>query len=310
MTNMLYTPEQAARSTIAALRHLTVLPRTVRQDFSTEFVAGRGQTVNVLAPTRLSDEGDSQSEARVYSKADREARREIVFDEIAQDYVSVSMTDQVYKAVRLPDDFATFDLTSLEQQVLRPMAESVVDGLTSPLVDVMTGIDTDANIPEIAVDGSNVRQALIQARRVLNSRKVPQAGRVIAVGPGVEAAFLSDDLLQKANESGSTGVLREATIGRLFGFDIVADPALPEDYAVAYDRDAFALVTRPSRAPEGAAFAATRAQDGFAMRYIQHYSPIHLEDQAVLDAFVGAAVLDERRAVSLTLGDGVGGEGN
>ena len=303
MATQLYTPEQAAVSSIAALRYLTVLPRTVRQDFSTEFVAGRGQTVNVLAAPTVSDEGTSQAAARVYTKANRDARDAIVFDELTQRYVPVTMSDQIYKAVRLPDDFMTFTLTSLEQQVIRPMAESVVDGLTAPLVDLMSDVDTDVGIPALAEDGSNVRQVLIQARRVLNARKVPQAGRFVAVGPGVEAALLSDELLQKANESGSDGVLREATLGRLFGFEIVADPNLPDDYAVAYDRDAFALVTRPSVAPQGAGFASTVAQDGFGLRYLQHYNPTQLEDQAVLDAFVGAAVLDDQRAVSFTIGD-------
>ena len=306
MAIQLYTPEQAARSSIAALRHLTVLPRTVRQDISAEYVSGRGQTVNVVASPTLSDSGSSQAEARVYTAANRTARDAIVFDDITQNYVPVTMDTQVYKAVRLPDDFMTFTLTSLEQQVIRPMAESVVDGLTAPLVDIMSNVDTDPGIPALAEDGSNVRQVLIQARRVLNARKVPQAGRFVAVGPGVEAALLSDELLQRANESGSDGVLREATIGRLFGFEIVADPALPDDYAVAYDRDAFAHVTRPSRAPEGAGFSSTVASDGFSLRYLQHYNPLQLEDQAVLDAFVGAAVLDEQRAVSFTLGEAPG----
>lgn len=302
MATQLYTPEQAARSSIAALRHLTVLPRTVRQDFSSEFVAGRGQTVNVLASPTLSDTGASQSAARVYTQANRTARDAIVFDDLTQRYVPVSMTDQIYKAVRLPDDFMTFSITSLEQQVIRPMAESVVDGLTAPLVDIMSDVDTDAGVPEVAADGSNVRSALIQLRKVLNGRKVPQAGRFVAVGPGLEAAFLEDELLQRVNESGSDGVLREATLGRLFGFEIVADPNLPDDYGVAYDRDAFALVTRPSVAPQGAGFSSTVAQDGFSLRYLQHYNPLQLEDQAVLDAFVGAAVLDEQRAVSFSLG--------
>lgn len=308
MAHQLYTPEQAARSSIAALRHLSVLPRTVRQDFSNEFVAGRGQTVNVLRPARLSNEGGSQEEARVYTPANRSARDAIVFDEIEQDYASISLTDQVYKAVRLPDDFMTFTLTGLEDNVLRPMAEAVVDRMVAPLIDVMTDVDSDDSIDEVDPAGSNVRQVLIQARRVLNSRKVPQAGRTVAVGAGVEAAFLQDELLQKANESGTDGMLREATIGRLFGFNIIVDAALPDDYAVAYDREAFAHITRPSRAPEGAAFSATRAQDGFSLRYLQHYNPLQLEDQAVLDAFAGADVLDERRAVSFSLGDG--DEGN
>ncbi|WP_314325446.1 P22 phage major capsid protein family protein [Paenarthrobacter ilicis] len=293
MANTLYTPQQAARSTLAALRWLSLLPRTVRQDFSNEFVAGRGQTVNVRKPI-------SAGTAKVYTKANRDARAAIQFNELAETFVPVKLEDQVYNAVRLPDDFATFTLENLQQQVLIPQAQSVVDELATPLIDEMTAIGTDASIPAILANGSNVRSALIQTRKVLNARKVPQAGRTIAVGADLEAAFLEDELLQKANESGTTETLREARIGRLFGFDIIADPALPGDFGIGYHKDAFAFVTRPSRQPEGAAKSATVSQDGFSLRWIQHYNPLQLEDQSVVDTFYGAATLDATRAVSFS----------
>ena len=293
MANTLYTPAQAARSTLAALRWLSLLPRTVRQDFSAEFVAGRGQTVNVRKPI-------TAGKAKVYTKANRDARAAIQFNDLDEQFVPVKLEDQVYNAVRLPDDFATFSLENLQRQVLIPQAESVVDELSSPLIDEMTAIATDASIPAILPDGSNVRSALIQARKVLNARKVPAANRFVAVGADLEAAFLEDELLQKANESGTTETLREATIGRLFGFTIVADPNLPADFGSAYHQDAFAFVTRPSRQPEGAAKSATVSQDGFSLRWIQHYNPLQLEDQSVVDTFYGAATLDATRAVSLT----------
>jgi hypothetical protein len=292
VANTLYTAEQAARSTLAALRWLTVLPRTVRQDFASDFVAGAGQTVNVRAPI-------SVGAARTYTAANRAARAAIVFDDLTETWVPVTMEDQVYKAVRLPDDFATFSLTDLERQVLRPQAESVVDGLTAPLVTEFNAVATDAAIPTL--DDTNIREVLIQARAVLNARKVPMSDRYVALSPAAEAAALSDELLQKANESGSDGVLREATIGRLFGFTIVTDPNLTDGLGVAYHRDAFAHVTRPSRNPEGAAKSATVAQDGFALRWLQHYNPLQLEDQSVVDTFVGAATLDADRAVSFDM---------
>lgn len=292
MANTLYTAEQAARSTLAALRWLTTLPRTVRQDFASDFVAGAGQTVNVRAPI-------SVGAARTYTAANRAARAAIVFDDLTETWVPVTMEDQVYKAVRLPDDFATFSLTDLERQVLRPQAESVVDGLSAPLVTEFNAVATDAAIPTL--DDTNIREVLIQARAVLNARKVPMSDRYVALSPAAEAAALSDELLQKANESGSDGVLREATIGRLFGFTIITDPNLTDGLGVAYHRDAFAHVTRPSRNPEGAAMSATVAQDGFALRWLQHYNPLQLEDQSVVDTFVGAATLDADRAVSFDM---------
>jgi len=290
----LFSPEQAARATLSSLRWLTNLPRTVRQDFSNEFVAGRGQTVNVLGPI-------SAGTAKVYTKANRDARAAITFNDITQTWIPVTLEDQVYNAVRLPDDFATFTLEDMTRQVLRPQAESVVDALAAPLVDEMSAIATDASIPQVAPDGSNFREVLIKTRQVLNDRKIPAANRFFAVGSDLEAAALQDELLQKVNESGTSDVLREATLGRLFGFTIIADQALASDFGIGYHRDAFAHVTRPSRQPDGAAFSASVAQDGYALRWIQHYNPLQLEDQSVVDTFFGAATLDANRAVSVAL---------
>lgn len=292
MAHVLYTPEQAARATLASLRWLTNLPRTVRQDFSAEFVAGRGQTVNVLGPV---DAG----KANVYTKAQRDAREAIKFNELNQTWFPVKLEDQIYNALRLPDDFATFTLTDLTRQVLVPQAESVVNDLAAPLIAEMVATETDEKIPAMALDGSNALNVLIKARQVLNERHIPTDGRYFAVGADLEAAILSLPQLQKVNESGSSEVLRNATIGRLFGFEIVADPALPADFGVAYHRDAFAHIMRPSRQPEGAAKSATVAQDGFALRWIQHYNPLQLEDQSVVDTFYGATTLDANRAVSV-----------
>jgi hypothetical protein len=294
VAHTLYTPVQAARATLASLRWLTNLPRTVRQDFSAEFVAGVGQTVNVRGPINAGT-------ARVYTKANRTARAAIQFNDLTETWFPVTLEDQVYNAVRLPDDFATFTLTDLTQQVLRPQAESVVDQLAAPLIANMVAIGTDSDIPAVAPDGSNFLTVLIKARQVLNERHIPTDGRTFAVGSNIEAAALQLTQLQKVNESGTADVLRNATLGRLMGFDIVADPALPADFAVAYHRDAFAHVTRPSRQPQGAAFSATVAAEGYALRWIQHYNPLQLEDQSVVDTFYGATTLDANRAVSARL---------
>ncbi len=304
MAHTLYTPEQAARATLAVLRHQTLLPRTVRQDFSQEFVAGRGQTVNVLGPISAGD-------ARVYTKSDRDSRAAIQFNDLDQTWFPVTLEDQVYNAIRLPDDFATFTLTNLTQQVLRPQAESVVDELAAPLIAQMVAITNEDGadaVPALAPDGSNFADVLVALRKVLNKRKVPAAGRYVAVGANAEAALLLAPQLQKVNESGSSEVLRNATLGQLFGFTIIADPTLPDDFILAYNRDAFAHVTRPSRQPDGAAYSASVAEGGYALRWIQHYNPLQLEDQSVVDTFYGATTLDPLRAVSTTVeGGGAGG---
>lgn len=299
MAHTLYSSEQAATAALEALRYLSVLPRTVRMDYSTEFVAGRGQTVNVLAPI-------SAGEAKVYTKAKRTAREAIEFNDLAQTWVPVTLEDQIYNAVRLPDDFATFTLRDLTREVLVPQAQSVVDGLAAPLITEMNAIAADAEAAvTVEADGSsNVLRGLIRMNQVLNDRKVPRAGRTLAVGTDWEAALLSLPQLQKVNEAGDGGsMLRQAQIGNLFGFNIIVAPELASDKAVAYHRDAFAFVTRPSRVPEGAPHGAVVSQDGFALRHIMQYNPIQLEDQSIVDAFFGSTTLDANRAVAATIAD-------
>lgn len=304
MAHTLFTPEQAAASVLAALRYLTNLPRTVRMDFSGEFVAGRGQTVNVRGPV-------SAGEAKVYTAQKRENRDDIEFNELAETWVPVKLDNQVYNAIRLPDNWATFTLASLERQVLLPQAESVVDALPVPLLDEMkkikaptatgAGADVAYNAPtalKFKADGSNALDIIARLRRTLNARKVPTQNRTLAVGPAVAEILLGIENLTRVSEAGTAETLREATLGRLYGFTVVEDFALPEDFALAYHRDAFAFVTRASRVPEGAAKGTTISQDGFTLRHIMHYNPLKLEDQSIIDTFYGAATLDARRAAA------------
>lgn len=292
MAHSLYTPDQAARSILAALRWNSTLPRTVRQDFSTDFVAGIGRTVDVKKPV-------SAGTARIYTAANRAARDAIGFNDLTEATVAVTLANQVYNAVRLPDDFATFDLTSLQQQVLKPQAESVVDALAAPLITEMAAI-SGVTGTEIAADGSGALAVVGRARKVLNDRKVPFADRWLAVGTEIAEDILNLKELTDASQSGSDGALREGIIGRLRGFAVVEDPALPADQGVAYHRDAFAHVTRPSAPPQGAAFSKVVAEGGFSLRWIQHYNPNQLEDQSVVDTFYGAKTLDATRAVGIT----------
>lgn len=339
MAHQLYTPEQAARSTLAAVRYKSTLARLVNTDYSTEFTAGRGASVTVKRPVML-------DKARVYTAENRKSGDAITYTDLVQPYTSVSISDQVYQAVKLPDDFVTFTLESLENKVVGPMAESVAEHLNKVVINafgtvqsgLLSGFDaTPANAaskPYLGVNGKayatlddlraantefagfaagvsvkaddlkatyrgDAPKAIRAAHQLLGQRGVPLNGRYLAVGANWEAALLGLDNLNKVNEAGSPDTLRDATIGRLYGFNIVVDYAIDPNTAYAFQRDAITLVTRTTALPRGAAFSSTVAKDGFTMRYLQDYDPDHLTDRAVVDTFAGAQVLDPQRIVKL-----------
>lgn len=339
MAHLLYTPEQAARSTLAAVRFKSTLARLVNTDFSTEFTPGRGASVTVKRPVMI-------DKARVYTAENRANGDAISYTDLVQPYTSVSISDQVYQAVKLPDDFTTFTLESLEGQVVAPMAESVAEHLNRVVINafgtvksgLLAGFDVTESVaqakPYVGTDnkgyatlaelraantvfagfasGVTVKAAQLKAtyredvpnviraaHQLLGQRGVPLNGRYLAVGANWEAALLGLDNLNKVNEAGSTDTLREATVGRLYGFNIVVDYEIGANDAYAFQRDAITMVTRTTALPRGAAFASTVAKDGFTMRYLQDYDPDHLTDRAVVDTFAGAQVLDPKRIVKL-----------
>lgn len=147
--HLLYTPEQAVRSTLAAVRYQSTLARLVSTDFSSEFVQGRGSSVTVTRPIMIDP-------AKVYSAENRRNEDRIQYSNLYQPYTSVNITDQVYNAVKLPDDFTTFDITSLEQQVIAPMAQSVTDHLNTVVADTFRSIPGGLSAADQATRGALV----------------------------------------------------------------------------------------------------------------------------------------------------------
>lgn len=339
--HLLYTPEQAANSTLAALRYQSNLARLVSTSASTDLVPGRGTRVTVKRPVMI-------DKARTYTREMRAAETPITYSDLFQPYTTVGLYDQVYNAVKLPDDFATFELESLEQQVIAPMAESVADHINRVVIRALEGVPTGLTAADQAAEGTyvdvdgtvyesleeyraaddtgeafagfgadvtvgaerlqatsldQVLRAIRAAHQVLSQRGVPLQGRVLVVGANWEAALLALDNLNKVNESGDSGVLRQATLGRLYGFTIVVDYGLGANDAFAFQREAVTLATRTTASPRGAAFSSTVAAQGFTLRYLQDYDPTILTDRAVVDTFAGAEVLDRQRIVRLVGAD-------
>lgn len=337
--HLLYTPEQVSRSMLAALRYLSTLARMVNTDYSSEFTPGRGASVTVKRPVMI-------DKAKVYTQANRAAEDKIEYSNLYQPHTSVTISDQVYNAVKLPDDFATFTLTDLESQVVAPMAESVAEQINTVVVRAfqsvpagLTAVDKSTK-PYVGVDGKgydtidalresgtafagfgaatnvsvkpaqlkatyreDVLPAIRSAHQLLSQRGVPLTGRVLVVGANWEAALLDHPQLQKVNESGDSGLLRQATLGKLYGLTIVSDYTVGANEAWAFQRDAITLVTRTTAVPRGATFASRVAAQGFALRYLHDYDPDILTDRAVVDCFAGAQVLDAQRIVKLTGAD-------
>ncbi|PXY20885.1 P22 phage major capsid protein family protein [Prauserella muralis] len=121
-----------------------------------------------------------------------------------------------------------------------------------------------ATTPAAVTNPADIFRVLRDLRKVLNKAKVPQGGRVALINAEFEAMLLDADAkLTSVDVSGSPAGLREATLGRLLGFDLVTTENLPvvdKAQALALYRPSVAYVSQITET-EG-----MRAQDKFADR--------------------------------------------
>jgi len=119
-------------------------------------------------------------------------------------------------------------------------------------------------IPSANLTPVTAFNVLRDMRKALNKAKVPAGQRVVILNAEFEALLLEADAkLTSVDQSGSPAGLREASLGRLLGFDIYTSENLPTvdaPQALAFYRPSVAYVSQVEKTE------ALRAQDKFADR--------------------------------------------
>jgi hypothetical protein len=211
----------------------------------------------------------------------------------------------------------TLNILDFGEQLLNPAMEAITQKIDRDLIaqsvaDVTqeVGVVGGTNPPlpganEYAWDNPRV---LIDAGRVLTQRNVPPTNRRAVIGPITQAAWLGDDLFNRADARGDTEGLREANLGRrVFGFDpYVTQNATPPsttsgasstEVGVAFHSTAIALAFRPLSLPRGAQNAAIANYKGFGLRVVYDYDIDKKQDVVSIDCLYGIKVVDPNRAV-------------
>lgn len=184
MAHSFFTPQQVAQSTLAALRYSTTLARIVSQDFSKEFAPGRGAAVTVKRPALIGP-------ARRYTAENRAAGDAITYTDVAEPYTSVALSTQVYQAVKLPDDVATFHLEDLERQLIAPMASSVADDLDASVAEALLSVPQGLTAADSADKGKFVGADGVAYDTVTEAAEAGTTIEAIGVKATVKAAALT-----------------------------------------------------------------------------------------------------------------------
>lgn len=286
MANAFLKAEVIAAVALERLRRELVLPRLVTRMGAADFTGAKDDTVNLRVPSILT--------ARDYEWRTR--NNPIVIDALEEVTIPVVLDKHVYSAIQVTDEELTLDIVSFTTQVLQPQVIAVAERLESLIAEVIEGATyaaTDVPYTEGSDDG--FYRALVDARKILNDAHIPMGGRVALIGSTVEAAALKESAFRDAGQSNSTDALRNATIGQVAGFTVVATQSLPEDFAVAFHPSAFAFANVAPLVPAGVPFGSSQTEAGLAMRWIRDYDPMYLRDRSVLSSFAGAASVNDGR---------------
>lgn len=295
MANVLLTPSVIARAALATLYENTVAAQLVHRDYDSEFVGAVGDTITVREPA-------------VFEAEEFDPATGINIQEGTEAGIAVKLNHHADVSFALTSRQRTLELEDFREQLLNPALEAVSQKIDRDVLSFRNDITKEVGTDAEAL--WSTPEALIQAGVELDVDSVPLADRRAIIGPRTRGKWLANDLLKRADASGSTAGLRQGSIGQnVFGFDAymsqnIGQPPTPgvagdptTEVSVAFHRTAVALVTRQLELPYGAQDAAIEGYKGFGIRVVFDYDIKLKKDVISLDVLYGVKTLDAKRAV-------------
>jgi len=257
------------------------LPRTVTMVPGAEFAGSNGDTITVRVP---------QPGAGLEQSAPSAALTPADVDEVPVD-VSLS---HLYHLKNLSDQETDMDIVNFATQVTRVQANAVAVKAELKLAAVMNALTNHSTIKfaKTMSDADTVKQVLL-LREELGKNDCPPDDRWLACSPEVVTRLLSLSMLTKVNEAGSSDSLRNAIVGRIYGFNVVESNALTASTAVAYHRSGFVFASKVPSNPKGATSSAGIVGQGLGLRQVFQYDASHAQDQSLVSTYAGAAAVYE-----------------
>ncbi|MPZ27537.1 MAG: hypothetical protein GEV12_14290 [Micromonosporaceae bacterium] len=280
------TAKGISRTAIALLTRTLVLPMTVTRVPGDEFAGANGDTITIRVPV--------PSVARTQASPGAS----ITYDDVDEVAVDVTLA-HLYHATRITDEDLSLALESFAEQVSLKQVSAVATRAEDQLAGTMNVLPSEL---DIAAGGADVEAQVLAAREALGEANVPSGMRWLAVSPQVATFLLKLDKFSRVDASGTDSALRDAIIGRIYGFQVVESNALNTGTAVAYHQSGFVFGNRTPVTPRGAADSATATEGGVGLRQIFQYDPDVLSDASVVSTFAGGSLVDADRVVKLTTG--------
>jgi len=196
---------------LQVLRENCVMPALINQDYKNE-AAQRNQTIRVQLPQDMSTANDFNPAAGSSST------------DLDDPYVDITLSNWKYKQFEMSDK-EMFDSVSngVIPSAMDAAIKSIANAIDLSILNLYKEFKYWYGVPGTTPDES---ADIIGVRQKLQENLAPQGDRRLVMDTNAEAKFL--DLYEKANETGTTEALRNASLGRLFGLDTYIDQLIPK----------------------------------------------------------------------------------
>lgn len=275
------TAQGIARVAIPMLNRQLVLPRTFTVAPADGFTGPNGETITVRV--RVPHEANEQSTAGA----------SIAYDALDEVGVDVNLK-HLYDAIKVTDEDMSLNLEDFASQVTEPQVGALASKAES---QIYAGINAVTASPDLefaaTASADDTKATVLAAREALSNVHVPAQGRFLACAPSIITRLLLVDEFVRADASGSTDALRNAIVGRIYGFEVVEAPGLTTDTAFAYHRSSGVWANKKPADPRGAAESAALTVQGISMRQIFNFESRWLSDVSVLSTFAGFSLVYE-----------------
>lgn len=309
LVSTIYPPEIWAIESLLVLRDNLLMAGLVHRDFEDK-VAQAGDTVRTRKPQKLtvqdfSQQSGTSADLELLAVENLNARElTVVLDKHKYTSFIVEDRDEATSIKDLREEFIVPAVDPIAQQVDDDVMTEYTTGTDYTGTDTVTGVADGTVGLGAALDENDI----IAGRKQLNTTQCPQGGRNLVVGTEHEANLLGRELFHQANKAGTTASLREANLGRAFGFEMYMSQNVPAAadtdataQSLAFHRNCLALVTRPLPAIPGelGARSATKVIDNIGVRVTDSYE--HRAKGVVIsfDILYGVQLLDASLAAIL-----------
>ena len=264
-----------AKEALMILRKNAVMAGLVHRDYSKEFVAGVGDTITIRKPATFVVKDFVESTGITVQDATEE-KQTVKMDKFYDVSFAVTSKD------------LTMNISDFSAQLLVPAMMAFRDKIDAEIIKVAEG----ATHKVTHAQGKIAPDDIISVRKFLNDGATPLSMRSLVVGTQAEADLLSSELFISADKVGDTEGLKEASLGRKFGFDTYVDQNVGKK-SLAFHKNALAFVTRPLALPQGNKESAIVNYDGFGLRVVKDYDINKKKDIISIDMVCGVALLND-----------------